>query len=429
MKRKNDLIKLFALDFSASGIKAIAAEIEDDNAIRILSHEMRRADAIRNGIIQQPTGTAFNVTSLLKQLKNSSRIKENIKDFATGIGGKGMKVKQVTHHYSLKRKRKITPKDIDEMALVCENEHQMEIYDILDVIPVSYEVDGYKTNKPEGREGQHIKGYYHLIIGSKEIKTQFHKVLERTPSYEARYTILGPEAFAIAVSEEDERREGCAIIDMGASSTTLTIYQNEIIQYILVVPLGSQNLTKDIQYIKISEAHAEKLKHKFGQALESHVKSIKKIRIPKSDNADESVLIKNSDLAHIIESRLDEIFRPIFYVLNQHKEMIPRGIIISGGGAKLANMTEYIEEKSGFQTRLGDHSGWLTPDTDPQFHDLIYAQIIGIIILAFDEKQDNEKQQLDIFKDKGPKRKKLSDWFTQGIFKFFDEDTSLKTER
>lgn len=441
MKRNEEFKKIFALDFAASGIKAIAAEVEDDNAIRILSSEIRRADAIKNGIIHQPTGTAFNVSSLLKQLKNSARIKENIKSFATGIGGKNMKIIAATYRYTLNKKREITAKDIDTMALECEKENNTTLSEVLDVIPLVYYVDGYKTENPEGMKGQQIVGEYHLVVGSRDIKAQFVKLLDRVASYQAEHTIIAPEAFAIAVSEEGDRKEGCAIINMGASSTTLIIYQNELIQHLLVVPFGSDNITRDIQSIGISEAHAEKLKCSFGQALEHLVESERKIKIPKLKNNNESILLKTSTLAMIIESRLDDIFYAVFQVLEQHKEMIPKGIIISGGGAKLTNIIDYIEKKSGFQTRYGDHSGWLTLDTDTKYHDLVYAQIIGIIILAIGEKKDNEKAkdkdnkrsiQLDMFSPKAPQKKKrtfnISDKVTQSVFKFFDDDTPLTKE-
>lgn len=446
MRRKEEKSKkIFALDIASSGIKAIAVEAYEDNAIKIISEENRKADAIKNGVILQPSGTAFNVNSLLKELKNSSRFKENIRNYAIGIGGKNMKIIHETYYHKLDKKRRITEEDIDLMAYQCGLENQSESYEVYDVIPVKYEVDGYETENPEGRIGQHIKGKYHLIIGSGDLKSYLQKMLERVGSHQATPIQIAPEAFAIAVSEEEDRKEGCAIIDMGASSTTLMIYKNEILQYLLVVPLGAANITKDIQSLGISEAHAEKLKCRFGEALEEAVEQIQKIRIPKEKEGEKDLLLATTTLAMIIEARLDEIFFPIFYVLKEHQSMIPKGIIISGGGAKLGNIDRYIEAKSGFPCSFGDHSGWLTEDTDPKYQDPIYAQIIGIVLLSLDNEigfEGLKEGQLDLFevespqtqsgketrKGKGKKKKGsgFTDKIAQGVFKFFDEDAPLK---
>lgn len=440
MRRKEEKgKKLFALDIASSGIKAIAVEAYKDNAIKIISEEFRKVDAIKNGIIHQPSGTAFNVASLLKELKNSARIREDIRTYATGIGGKNMKIISETFYHKLDKKRIITEEDIDSMAYQCGLENQSESYEVYDVIPVKYEVDGYETDHPEGRIGQHIKGKYHLIIGSEGIKTQLLKMIERVASHQADPIQIAPEAFAIAVSEEEDRQEGCAIIDMGATSTTLMIYKNEILQYLLVVPLGAANITRDIQSLGISEAHAEKLKCRFGEALEADVQNLQKVRIPKEKQGEQDLILKTTTLAMIIEARLDEIFFPIFYVLKKHQSIISRGIIISGGGAKLSNIDSYIEKKSGFPCHFGDHSGWLTEDTDPKYQDPKYAQIVGIALLSLDDESGFEglkEEQLDLFetkqqptqKKKGKKKKgkEFSDRIAQGVFKFFDEDASLK---
>lgn len=427
MKEKEDINRLVAFDFAGTGVRAIAAEVGDDNAIKIVSEEIRKVDEIKNGIIGHPSGTAFNVVALLKELQNSAGLREPIKRFSTAFGGKSMKIVHASVRRKLNKSKEITADIIDSMALECEKSYQVQDMLVYDIIPVKYEVDGVEMEKPEGQRGTSIIGNYHLVVGSAQMKVQLHKCLERIYNCRVEHIPLAAEAFAIAVTEEEDRQVGCAVINMGDSSTTLAIYRDEILQYLMVVPLGGRNITKDIEEIGITEAYAEKLKCKKGVAMENAVGAPVNIKIPAKNPADAPVVITTTFLAMIIESRLDEIFQPIFKILNQYEDQLPNGVIISGGGAKLVQIREYIEEKSGIQTRFGDHSGWLTPDTPEKFMDLSYSQVIGTIILANDYKKEHSEKDEKAEKDDKPKRNTLKEKITQGIINFFNEDTELES--
>lgn len=429
MKEKEEINRLVAFDFAGTGVRAIAAEVREDNAIKIVSEEIRKVDEIKNGIIGHPSGTAFNVVALLKELQNSAGLHEPIKKFSTAFGGKSMKIVHASVRRKLNKSKEITADIIDSMALECEKSYQAQDMLVYDTIPVVYELDGVKIEKPEGKRGNTITGNYHLVVGSAQMKIQLHKCLERIYNCRVEHIPLAAEAFAIAVTEEEDRQAGCAVINMGDSSTTLGIYRDEILQYLMVVPLGGRNITKDIEEIGITEAYAEKLKCKKGVAMEKAVETPVNIRIPAKNPADEPVVITTTFLAMIIESRLDEIFQPIFKILNQFEDQIPHGLIISGGGAKLAQIREYIEEKSGIQTCYGDHSGWLTSDTPEKFTDLSYAQIIGTIILTHDYRLENKEVIEKIDEEKKSKRNTLKEKITQGIINFFGEDTEMESTK
>ncbi|MDD4489823.1 MAG: cell division FtsA domain-containing protein [Paludibacter sp.] len=429
MKGKEEINRLVAFDFAGTGVRAIAAEVREDNAIKILSEEVRKVEGIKNGIIGQPSGTAFNVVALLKELQNSAGLREPIKKFSTAFGGKSMKIVHASVRRKLNKSKEITTDIIDSMALECEKSYQAQDMLVYDTIPVVYEVDGVEMEKPEGHHGTYIIGNYHLVVGSAQMKVQLHKCIERIYNCRVEHMPLAAEAFAIAVTEEEDRQAGCAIINMGDSSTTLAIYRNEILQYLLVVPLGGRNITKDIEEVGITEAYAEKLKCKKGVAMETRIDAPVNVRIPARHPEDQPVVITTSFLAMIIESRLDEIFLPIFKILNQYEDQIPHGVIISGGGAKLTQIREYIEEKSGIQTRYGDHSGWLTSDTPGKFSDLSYAQVVGTIILTHDYRLEHKEVIEKTEVEKKPKRKSITDKITQGIIRFFEEDTEMEVKK
>lgn len=422
-----DRKKLVAFDFAGTGIKVIAAEVMENNAIKIISEEARKVDGIKYGIIYQPSGTAFNVVALLKELHNSSGMQEPIKKFSVAFGGKSMKIVEASVQKNLNKTKPITEEQINAMADECEKSYQVEEMEVYDTIPVMYEVDGVTMEKPEGQKGNVIVGTYHLVVGSALMKTQLYKCMERIYNCRIEHMPLAAEAFSIAISEDEERKAGCAMINMGDSSTTLAIYKDEILQYLLVVPLGGRNITKDIEEIGITEEYAEKLKCKKGTSMQQFVDVPVNIRIPAKNPQDEPVTVTNLFISMIIESRLDEIFNTIFQALKEREKELPSGIIITGGAAKLDKMKEYLEAKTGITTRYGDHSGWLTEDTPEKYFNMEYAQLVGTIILTNEYREENQKLiEIEESKPiKKPKNGSFGEKLGQRIFNFFGEDTDL----
>lgn len=427
MKGKTDTKKIVAFDFASTGIRAVAAEVMEDNSVRILSEESRKAEGVKHGIIGQPSGTAFSISALWKELQNSAELKDTVKSFSTSFGGRSMSIVRATVEKKLSKHKAITEDQIDAMALECEQSYQKEGMLVYDTIPVMYELDGKVLEKPEGLKGNRIVGTYHLVVGNELMKTQLDKCMERIYNCSIEFMPLAADAFSIAVTDEPERKEGCAVINLGDTSTTLAIYQNEILQQLLVVPLGGRNITHDIEEIGISEAHAEKLKCLKGTAKQEYIDKAVNIKIPSREPDAEPVVVQNTFLAMVIEARLDEMFQPIFEMLQQHAHDLPHGIILTGGGASLNKICEYINENTGIATRYGDHTDWLTPDTPQKYGAFEYSQLIGTILLTQSNREDKKPVETETegSKKKSPKRKSLREFFTQGFIDFFEDDTDL----
>ncbi|GAB1417065.1 cell division protein FtsA [Paludibacter sp.] len=428
MKGKDGTDTIIALDFAGSGIRAVAAEVLEDNSVRIFSDEFRKTEGVKYGIIEQPSGVAFNVTSVIKELINSSKITNPVKYFSSALGGRTMKIIQASYTLKLNKNKPIDKKILDTLATECEKAYDVENMMVYSTIPVSYMVDKQAVGDPIGMVGAELAGNFNLVIGNAVIKQKYHKLMERIASYQIESLPLAAEAFALVVAEEEDRNEGCAVIDLGHSTSTLIIYQGEVMQYLRVLPFGGNNLTMDIMSLGLSEANSEKLKCKYGVAMEDQVENVLKVLIPSDERDKPGKHIKNTELAMVIEARLDEMFHPFFNILKKFEAQIPRGIIISGGAAKLNKIKEYFENRTGLPVRFGDHSGWLTEDTPLKYLDLSYAQIIGNVVLANEFRIENKNNKVIEPKEVKKAKSSISEWISQGFFKFFNEDTDLKKE-
>lgn len=74
-------------------------------------------------------------------------------------------------------------------------------------------------------------------------------------------------AMADTVLTEPEKRSGCVLVDMGAETTSVAVYKNNLLRHMAVIPLGGANINRDIQSLQIEDDEAEQLKLKYGSAV------------------------------------------------------------------------------------------------------------------------------------------------------------------
>lgn len=395
------------VDFGGTHISAIAGVVQDDHALKILGEQSRQSDDVKNGVVEKITGAAFKVNETIKLLQNSLKWKDRISMVSLSINAKTMK------HHTISIEKRIlsivTSNLLKDMKAESFAEIKTNDVMVFSSIPLAYFIDGEKVDTPLGKKGEILRVDYNLIIGHYLVKKALERTIERT-GIGVDYIHLGIEAIATAVLDEIDKETGCALINLGATTTTLGIYCEGKLQEFFVVPFGGQNITKDIQELGISYKNAEILKCKIGTAMKNLVDEPLNIKVPKKDSDDNaSIIISSNFLATIIEARLEEILSPIFEKIASIPYPLDSGIIITGGASKLKNISEFIQEKTGLQVRKGNHSDWLSDDTDPKFHEPEYAQAVGSILMTNDlyelNKEKKDKAAIEI---KIPGRKLLS---------------------
>ena len=111
-----------------------------------------------------------------------------------------------------------------------------------------------------------------------------------------------------------ERRSGCALVDLGADTTTVSVYSKNVLRHLAVIPLGSNNITKDIATLQIEESDAEKMKLKYGSAYTDNSEIDNDLKY----SIDAERQIESRKFIEIVEGRLEEIIESnTFGVLRQ----------------------------------------------------------------------------------------------------------------
>jgi cell division protein FtsA len=419
--------KLIAIDFGSTHITAMAAEVLEDGSIKIYSEESKVSDDVKWGIIEKPSGASFKVSELLKLIKNSARLSD-ITHVSVPVSAKSMRRIPSSVSRFVGKPNVVTENLLVEMLEECQKKSEQKDTTVFDVIPASYALDGERQDDPVGQNAIQITAGYNVFIGNSTIKSELERCFDRTGLI-LEYCPLAALAISTVVFDEQELMMGCALINLGATTTTLAVYNDGILQNLLVVPLGAYNITKDIQELGISEANAERLKCLKGSAMESMVENPVYILIASENEKNPPVKISTKFLATIIEARLEEIMQPIFAVLDRLNYPLEAGIVISGGGSKLKNIPEFIAEKTGIYPRYGDHSDWLSEGTNERFRDSKYAPLIGTILLTDEYRKSHPLEEEPIVNPKkkpklpkGNRMDKLAGIFTN----FFGEENENK---
>lgn len=417
--------QFIAIDLGSSSISAMAAEMQADGALRILGLESKISDDVKHGIVEQRTGASSKVIELKKLLQNSSKI-QDISMVSVGVGAKSMKLMPFSVTRFILNPNYVTNTLLEEMTEECKRNFQLSNFAVFDIIPVSYYLDGVCMDEPAGQAGSQIKGNYNVVVGNPLVMENLGGFIDRT-GLVLEYSPLAVEALSTVLLDDKEREDGCALINLGGTTTTLAVFSEGVMQQLLVVPLGAKNITKDIQELGISEANAERLKCLKGTALESLVEDPIYVQIPSTLDAQQPVKISTKFLATIIEARLDETLQPIFDVINKLSFELEAGIVITGGGSKLNNMVDYMNEKTNIYTRFGDHSDWLADQTDEKYFDPCYAQLVGTVLLTDEYRKEHPIEETVNEPEKKPKlpKKKIGEKITQRVFNFFNDDNKL----
>ncbi len=373
---------LVAVDIGSTHLAAMAAEELGDGTLRILGVEEREVNIVRQGIVENCSQVSYKINEIVRLLQN--RINEEIHALHVTFGGRSMKMIEVTMNHNLGVSKSISSHTIEAMTNECrvQVEQQNENVCVLDVLPKSYVLDHDKTVTDVARmKASHVRATYNVVVGLETVKSGVERCFDRTGIL-IKHHALKMEAQSTAVLTDEDRERGVAIIDLGGETTMLSVYKDGELYDVRVMPLGGRNITRDIQYLEVSEPHAERLKKVKGCALTSLVTTPVYVQIPNVDAEQPPVRISTEFLAEIIESRMLEMLAPLFRMIRELPFELEGGVVLTGGGAMMNGVCELVEEQLSMPVVIGSHSEWLSDGSDVKYESPVYSQLVGLLALA-----------------------------------------------
>ena len=396
-----DSLPLVAMDLGSGSVRAMAARRIAPDLFQILGVEERPQKlgnvCVEQGIITQSSNAGYVIAEVLKLLANRIGVDELPTAFLS-VGGQSMQIVAVHSMRDQARKKEISQQLLDEMEMECKEKIEMRNPEaaVLGLVPSYFKLDGVEQDEvptPEQRAAL-VEAHYIAFYGRKAMDTQLQKSFSQA-GRSIEHVFVRPEALLSAFATCDGNHvlmNGCAVLDLGAQTTSLTVYKGG--QYLLnkVVPKGGYHITRMLEQQGMSFATAEVLKKKFGCASPDLVAKNVRLRVPASPEIGGEMIIASQELAEAIELKLKEILAPLMEELHKAESRI-QTLYITGGGSMMQGMAEYIQSQTSARVQYGAHNLLLHRDTDERFLSPQYTSLVGTILLGQDYR-DSHKNQL-----------------------------------
>ncbi len=334
MVAENSIIVAFELGSSA--IRGVAGKRESDGSIHILAIEQEKInDSIRRGKVHNLKKTTSAITRIKEKL--NERLNVYITRAYVGIAGQSLHTASNKVARSTDASQQVTQELID--SLLDENRaiHYPE-REILDVAPQEYRVGNELNNEPIGIQADKIEGHYLNIIALAKLQENIRKCM-RDANLEVVELFITPMELAKALLPDTGKHSGCALVDIGAETTTIAIFTKNILRHLVTIPLGGKNVTTDLAKLKNLEMEeAEDLKIKYGVAQMSNDKDINYRQLSISNDR----TINEKEIQQITSARYGEIVANIWNQICKGKweNDLLSGITLTGGGASMRGLTE-----------------------------------------------------------------------------------------
>ena len=323
---------IVAIELGSSKMTGIAGQKNLDGSINVLAVVKEDSSSfIRKGVVYNIDKTAQCLTSIIKKLEN--QLKTEITQVYVGVGGQ-----------SIRSVRNVITKDLpaetiitqDMVIELMDSNRNMKYPDqeILDAAVQEYKVDSQYQLDPVGIQATHLEGNFLNILERKAFYRNLNKCFE-TAGINVAEMYLAPLALADSVLTEAEKRSGCALVDLGADTTTVSVYSKNILRHLAVIPLGGNNITKDLATLQIEESDAEKMKLKYASAFTDNNEIDNNLKY----SIDAERQVESRKFIEIVEGRLEEIIENVWYQIpSEYYDKLLGGIILTGGGSNMKDI-------------------------------------------------------------------------------------------
>ncbi|MDD6253509.1 MAG: cell division protein FtsA [Bacteroidales bacterium] len=380
---------LAVVDLGTSKTGLAVASVEGQNT-QILYYKAVPSDGIRNSAIINPLRTE----SVLREL------------IADAEGELGLKITQVAvslPKYGVHQENaqaECTRNDPDECisveeidclkSLAMDDHRQMDKEEIYVAVAKCFSTpDYFQVSESDivGMISTEITGHFNLFIGKRcNINTLYRVFNDIKLAIADMY--FPPIATARAVLTDEEMQNGVALIEMGAGTTSVSIYRNRVLAHYAAIPFGGASVTSDIRNeCSISERLAESIKCAYGGCMPDRMPSLsEKIIQIESEDINVCNQIPITYLSEIISAREKEIVDAMLYEISESglARSLRKGIVITGGGAEMMNISTYIRELSGYTVRTGSpRNGFVATGFESIFKPAS-AAVAGMVLLARD---------------------------------------------
>lgn len=384
---------IVGLDIGTTKICAIVGQLTENGKINVLGKGRAPSmGGVSRGMVANISKAEEAIRIAVAAAKQHSNI--DIKTVYVGIAGHH--IKSLQHRGTLSRKNsdeEISQAELDKLELDMKHLALSPGQEILHVLPQEYRIDDEEGVKdPVGRMGVRIECNYHIITGHVQAARHIFMAVKRA-GLEVADLIVEPLASAAAVLSQEEMEAGVALVDIGGGTTDICVFEDGFIRHTASIPVGGDRITKDLQEaFGILKDQAEVVKVNYGSCYPTETMRNQIITVPGLPNRKPKEISQYA-IAQVIHARVLDIIEKIDYEieLSGIRNKLGGGIVLTGGGSAMNNITQLFEFETGIEVHLGYPGQNLGRGMVEEIRNPMYSTGLGLVMKGF---EINNKQNL-----------------------------------
>jgi cell division protein FtsA len=348
---------LTAIDVGSAKTCALVAEITD-NGLRYRGHGIADSRGSRKGIIVDLDKAVSSIQRAVEQAEDA--VGAPVEHAMLGVSG--AHIRGINTHGGItfgNRSREITR---EEIRLAVDKARAIPLpadREILHLLPQEFILDDQAgVHDPLGMVASRLEVRVHMITAAASATQNVITAVNRAGIH-VDDTVYEPLACADSVLRSDERELGICLVDIGAGSTSIIVFQDSAVAHTAVIPVGGDHFTSDLAVgLCTPVAEAEKIKKVFGHAIVTMIPEGNEVEVPSVGDRP-SRLISQRMVGEILEPRAHELFVMLRDNLRHAGmlELCVAGLVLSGGASRLPGILDIADSVLRRPLRLS----WPTP--------------------------------------------------------------------
>ena len=398
---------IVGLDIGTSKVVAVVGEIDSNGSIEVVGIGSHPSRGLKKGVVVNIESTVNAIQRAIEE----AELMAGCQIHSVYVGIAGSHIRSMNSHGIVAIKdREVQRADVERVIDAAQAVAIPADQKILHVLPQEYVIDSQGgIREPLGMSGVRLEAKVHLVTCAETAAQNIEKCVERC-GLAVDGIILEQLASSYAVITEDERNLGVCMVDIGGGTSDIAIFTEGSIRHTGVIPVAGDQVTNDIAMaLRTPTQHAEEIKIRYACALAQLTGPEETIKVPSVGDRPPRDLSRQS-LAEVVEPRYDELFTLIQGEIRKSgfEELVPAGVILTGGTSKMEGVVELAEEIFHMPVRIG------APQYARGMNDIIrnpiYATAVGLLVSGAKELQEGAQLAVDRQSKAGNVLGGLRDW-------------------
>ena len=403
---------IVGLDIGTSKVVAIVGELNSEGDIEVIGLGSCSSRGLKRGVVVNIDSTVHAIKRAVEEAELMAGCQ--IHSVYAGIAGNHIKSLN-SHGIVAIREREVMPADIDRVIDAAQAVAIPADQRILHILPQEYVIDTQEgVKEPLGMSGVRLEAKVHLVTCAVNAAQNIENCIKKC-GLEVDDIILEQLASSYSVLSEDEKELGVCMVDIGGGTTDIAIFTDGAIRHTAVIPIAGDQVTNDIAMaLRTPTQNAEDIKIKYACALAKLTGADETIKVPSVGERPPRELSRQS-LAEVVEPRYDELFTLVNAEIRRSgfEDLIPAGIVLTGGTSKIEGAVELAEEIFHMPVRLG------VPQSVKGLTDVvrnpIYSTGVGLLHYGQKAQRDGAKRSVGTKQQDVSLISRMKKWF-QGNF-------------